>query len=75
MGKFIWETVQLTTDEKNIIENLLIDLVTYVVLTIDENEEFEIINKKLREAIHNLESHGSTAKLLMQYFRIVILVK
>lgn len=53
----------MTADEKNIIENLLIDLVTYVVLTIDENEEFEIINRKLREAIHNLEIHGSTAKL------------
>lgn len=75
LGKLIWETVQLTEDEKNMMENVLIDLETCIVLTIEENEEFEIINRKFREAMHNLESHGPTAKLWMQYFRMVTLIK
>lgn len=42
------------------IENILTDLETSAVLTIEENEEFKIITTKFREALHTLESHGPT---------------
>ncbi|GBO37444.1 hypothetical protein AVEN_161634-1 [Araneus ventricosus] len=75
LAKLIWESVDLSEDEAVMMENTLNNMDPSVVMNIEENELLKVVSTKFRQALHTLESRGPTAKLWVQYFSMVTLIK
>ncbi|KAJ8882532.1 hypothetical protein PR048_014343 [Dryococelus australis] len=56
-------------------EGMLIDLDGAVILTAGEQDFYKIVGEKLKNELHKIESYGPTAKLWVQYFRMVTFMK
>ncbi|GBL55344.1 hypothetical protein AVEN_21120-1 [Araneus ventricosus] len=75
LAELIWESVDLSEDEAVMMENALNDMDPSVVLNIEENELLKVVSTKFRQALYTFESRGPTAKLWVQYFSMVTLIK
>lgn len=56
-------------------EQLIGHLDKSTILRADENEAFKVVATKFKEALTKLENNGPTAKLWVQYFQMITLVK
>lgn len=75
LSTFIFEEIEFTDGEKPVMEELLLVPNRSAVLNFHENEINNTVISKFDEALHTIASRGPTAKLWVQYFQMVTLMK
>lgn len=75
LAKRIMETIDFQDIEREEVERLLLTSDRTVVLTAGENDAVKEVVRKFEAAVNRTEQNGPTAKLWVQYFRMVTLVK
>lgn len=75
LAHIILETLELTDNDRTTMDQLLGHLSATSIIRADENEEFKVVTQKFKEALTQLEGKGPTAKLWVQYFQMVTLMK
>lgn len=73
--KIIWQAIELTEDERARMSELPDPADRTVVLMIEQSESFKSVAEKFKKRLTQLEAHGPTAKLWIQYFRMVTILK
>ncbi|KAK4880987.1 hypothetical protein RN001_004306 [Aquatica leii] len=63
------------TEERHLLDEWLLTNNRSVILTSEENDNFQNVATKFRKTLSKMESNGPTAKLWVQYFRMVTLIK
>lgn len=69
------KTIDFTDDDQVAMDKILTDLDRTVVLNAPEDADFEVVIGKFKDAKKKLEKNGPTAKLWIQYFEMITLVK
>lgn len=75
LAHVILESVEFTDEDRDVMQQLLGNFDKSTILMADENEAFMDVATKFKEALAKLENYGPTAKLCIQYFQMVTLVK
>lgn len=75
LAKIILDFIDFTDDERDEIDFILSDAEKCVILTADEIQQVQTASAKFAEELQKLEKRSPTAKLWVQYFRMVTLVK
>lgn len=74
-GKTNPASINFTRKDHDTMDHILSDLNRSVILTATENVSFCNVARKFQEELKKIEKNGPTAKLWVQYFRMVTLVK
>lgn len=75
LAKRIIETIDFEDSERNEVDNLLMDADRSIILKPADNDVVNIMMDKFYAAINGTERSGPTAKLWIQYFKMVTLLK
>lgn len=75
LSHFIIQIMELTEEDKETVDRFLSDVQQCTVLQADNCDEFKPVATKFETALCNLQQRGPTAKLWVQYFKMVTLVK
>lgn len=75
LAHIILESLEFADNDRSVMEQLIGHLDKSTVLGADENEAFRVVATKFKEALTKFEKNGPTAKLWVQYFQMITLVK
>lgn len=75
LANIILGLIDFTDEDRETMDDILNDLDRSVILTAAENALFQIVARKFQEELKKLENNDPTAKLWIQYFRMITLVK
>ena len=75
IAKIVLQSIEFTPDLRAELERILYDFDRSVVLEADQEECYQELSEKFETQLVKFEHRGATAKLWVQYFRMVTLVK
>ncbi|CAG9818117.1 unnamed protein product [Phaedon cochleariae] len=75
LAKRIMDTIEYAVEERSEVDHLLMDLDRSVLFTAKDNDMVKKVMEKFDAALNQCERNGPTAKLWIQYFKMVILLK
>jgi hypothetical protein len=75
LAGIILDEVDLTGKERTETENNLRESERSLILFVKENNSYQSLRAKFKNALHNLEGNGPTSKLWIQYFDMCTPVK
>ena len=75
LANIVFQSVDFTEEDRAAMEELLNDFDRTVILTAAEQNFYKMVADKFKKKLKELENYGPTAKLWVQYFRMVTLIK